>query len=86
MRALAKLLPWTAAISLGALLGAADYSVFAADVRTAFPPALGLCVAMGTPAALWFRVSGDEMVHAPAFHPPRMEALNGELKPVRIAA
>jgi multidrug efflux pump subunit AcrB len=36
--------------------------------------------------ALWFRVSGDEMVNAPAFHPQRMEALNGERKPVRIAA
>jgi hypothetical protein len=36
--------------------------------------------------ALWFRVRSDESVDAPAFHPQRMEAFDGELKRIRIAA
>src|SRR5262249_22847584 len=36
--------------------------------------------------ALWFRVCSDETVNAPAFHPPRMEAFNGERGPIQIAA
>jgi multidrug efflux pump subunit AcrB len=36
--------------------------------------------------ALWFRVRSDETVNAPAFHPQRMEAFNGERDPIRIAA
>ena len=37
-------------------------------------------------SALWFRVRSDETVNAPAFHPPRMEAFNGERRPIHIAA
>jgi hypothetical protein len=36
--------------------------------------------------ALWFRVRSDETVNAPMFHPPRMEAFNGEREPIQIAA
>jgi multidrug efflux pump len=36
--------------------------------------------------ALWFRVRSDETANAPAFHPPRMEAFNGEREPIQIAA
>jgi multidrug efflux pump len=36
--------------------------------------------------ALWFRVRSDETVNAPAFHPQRMEAFNGEREPIQIAA
>jgi multidrug efflux pump len=36
--------------------------------------------------ALWFRVRSNETVNAPALHPPRMEAFNGEREPIQIAA
>jgi multidrug efflux pump len=36
--------------------------------------------------ALWFRVHSDETVDAPALNPQRMEAFDGELERIRIAA
>jgi multidrug efflux pump subunit AcrB len=36
--------------------------------------------------ALWFRVRSDETVNAPALHPQRMDAFDGQRQRVRIAA
>jgi hypothetical protein len=36
--------------------------------------------------ALWFRVRSDETADAPAIHPQRMAAFNGEREPIQIAA
>ncbi|HLG47874.1 MAG TPA: hypothetical protein VKY24_16645 [Reyranella sp.] len=65
-------LPWAAAISVGALLGAAAYCFLYRDsvflqhvvgpktgldaVRVTYPYALCLCAAVGVPVAMWFRL------------------------------
>ena len=36
--------------------------------------------------ALWFRVRSDETVGTPALHLQRMESVDGDLEPIRIAA
>lgn len=59
MTRLANWLPWAAAISFGALVGAWVFSGFFGDVRTVYPYALGLSALVGVPMAMRHRGGRD---------------------------